>query len=198
MSKTIDFERALEQALADGDVRMDPGGFMRLITEALLAVRGTRPPTDPARQLTETEAAELRRGGLAPSADQGAFERVRARTAADMAALLADALSTADAASRMGVDPSRVRQLLAERRLLATRDGGEWRVLDVQFTDEGLVPNIGAVVSALPEGLPPLAAAIWLRTPEPDLEVAGEPVSPIAWLSAGGDPERVRPLAADL
>ncbi len=198
MSTTIDFERALEQALADGDVHMDPGGFMRLITEALLAVRGTRPPTDPARQLTETEAAELRRGGLAPSADQGAFERVRARTAAEMAALLADALSTADAASRMGVDPSRVRQLLAERRLLATRDGGEWRVLDVQFTDDGLVPNIGAVVSALPDGLPPLAAAIWLRTPEPDLEVAGEPVSPIAWLSAGGDPERVRPLAADL
>jgi hypothetical protein len=198
VSTTIDFERALEQALADGDVRMDPGGFMRLIREALLAVRGTRPPTDPARQLTETEATELRRGGLAPTADQGAYERVRARTAAEMAALLADALSTADAASRIGVDPSRVRQLLAERRLLATRDGGEWRVLDVQFTDDGLVPNIGAVVSALPEGLPPLAAAMWLRTPEPDLEVAGEPVSPIAWLSAGGDPERVRPLAADL
>lgn len=198
MSTTIDFERALKQALADGDVRMDPGGFMRLITDALLAVRGTRPPNDPVRQLTETEAAELRRGGLAPRADHGAYERVRARTAADMAALLADALSTADAASRMGVDPSRVRQLLAERRLLATRNGGEWRVLDVQFTEEGLVPNIGAVVSALPEGLPPLAAAIWLRTPEPDLEVAGEPVSPIAWLSAGGDPERVRPLAADL
>jgi hypothetical protein len=98
----------------------------------------------------------------------------------------------------MGVDPSRVRQLLAGHRLLASRDGGEWRILDVQFSGEGLVPNIGQVVSALPEGMPPLAAARWLRAPEPDLEIAGESVSPIEWLTAGGEPERVRSLAADL
>ena len=198
MTTTIDIERALEDALAEADVRIDAGAFLRLISEALRTVRGTRVEADPAGQLTESDVAELRRGGLAPTADHGAYERVRARTAAEMAALLSGALSTADAAGRMGVDPSRVRQLLAERRLLAARDGGEWRILELQFTAHGLVPNIGAVVAALPEGLPPLAAAIWLRTPEVDLEVAGEAVSPIEWLIAGGDPERVQPLAADL
>jgi excisionase family DNA binding protein len=198
LSTTIDIERALEEALADGDIQMDAGGFVRLLRDALRTVRGTRVGADPAGQLTQAEVAELRRGGLAPTADHAAYERVRARTAAEMAALLSRALSTTDAATRMGVDPSRVRQLLAERRLLAARDGGEWRILDLQFTSDGLVPNIGPVVAALPEGMPPLAAAIWLRTPEPDLEVAGEPVSPIEWLTAGGDPERLRPLAADL
>lgn len=194
----IDLARALEDALVEADVRVDAGAFLRLVSEALRTVRGTRLEADPARQLTQADVAELTRGGLVPTADHAAFERVRARTAAEMAALLSGALSTADAAGRMGVDPSRVRQLLAERRLLAARDGGEWRILEVQFTADGLVPNIGAVVAALPDGLPPLAAAIWLRTPEPDLEVAGEPVSPIEWLIAGGDPERIRPLAADL
>ena len=155
-------------------------------------------PSDPVSRLTEAELAELRRGGLAPSADRGAHERVRARTAAQLATLLARTLSTAEAARRMGVDPRRVRQLLAQRRLLGVRDGHAWRILDVQFTPDGLVPNIGLVVAALPEGLPPLVAATWLHTPEPDLEVAGEPVAPIAWLTAGGDPERVRLLAADL
>ncbi len=198
MSATIDIELALEEALAAGDIRMDADGFVRLLRDALLAVRGARVPDDPASQLTQAEVLKLRRGGLAPSTDQGTYERVRARTAADLAVLLASALSTADAATRMGVDPSRVRQLLGERRLLAMRHGSEWRILDLQFTAHGLVPNIGSVVAALPDGLPPLAAAMWLRTPEPDLEVAGEPVSPIEWLTAGGDPERVRPLAADL
>jgi excisionase family DNA binding protein len=187
----------LEDALADADIRMDAVAFLRLLAETLRGVRGAR-VDEPASQLTQADVVELRRGGLAPTADHGAYDRVRARTGAEMAALLSRALSTAEAAARMGVDPSRVRQLLAEHRLLASRDGGEWRILDVQFSGDGLVPNIGQVVSALPEGMPPLAAARWLRSPEPDLEIAGESVSPIEWLTAGGEPERVRSLAADL
>jgi len=198
VARTIDLERDLEEALADGDIQMDTGSFLRLLGDVLRSFRGVRVEADPASQLTQADVAELRRGGLAPTADHAAYERVRARTAAEMAALLSRALTTNDAATRMGVDPSRVRQLLAERRLLAARDGVEWRILDLQFSGDGLVPNIGSIVAALPDGMPPLAAAIWLRTPEPDLEVAGEPVSPIEWLTAGGDPERVIPLAADL
>ncbi len=89
-------------------------------------------------------------------------------------------------------------QLLAQRRLLGVRDGRAWRILDVQFTPDGLVPNIGLVVAALPQGLPPLVAAGWLGIPAPDLEIGGEAVSPIDWLTVGSDPERVTLLAADL
>jgi hypothetical protein len=195
---TIDIERALDETLAENDIRMDAGRFVQLLRETLRDVRGTRAAADPASQLTQAEVDALRRGGLTPTADEGAYVRVRSRTAMEMAALLSRALTTRAAASRMGVDPSRVRQLLAEGRLLGARDGSEWRVLDVQFGPDGLVPNIGRVVVALPDGMPPLAAAIWLRTPEPDLEIAGEPVSPVEWLTAGGDPGRVSALAADL
>ena len=198
MSATADIETAIAEALAEADIKMDPRGFISLLRDTLRAMRGPRVQANPASQLTSAEVTALRRGGLAPTADLGAYERVRARTAAAMTALMASALSTSEAATRLGVDASRVRQLLAERRLLAAREGGEWRVLEVQFGDRGLVPNIGQVVASLPAGMPPLAAASWLVAPEPDLEVAGRAVSPIEWLSAGGDPERVSALAADL
>ena len=198
MSTTYDIEAAIRETLSEADIRMEPRGFVGLVRDALRTMRGPRAQADPASQLTSAEVAELRRGGLAPTADFEAYWRVRARTAATMSALMASSLSTGEVAARLGVDASRVRQLLAERRLLGARDGGEWRILDVQFGDGGLVPNIGQVVSSLPEEIPPLAAASWLTAPEPDLEVAGRAVSPIEWLSAGGDPERVSALAADL
>ena len=153
---------------------------------------------DPASQLTSAEAAELRRGGVSPTTNAASYDRVRAATGARFASMLAKALSTAEAAARLDVDASRIRQLLAERRLLGIRDGAEWRLLDVQFRDRGLVPNIGQVIAALPDGLPPFVAASWLGTPESDLEIDDEAVSPIEWLSAGGDPERVAQLAHDL
>ena len=198
MSGTADIETTIKETLAEADIHMDPRGFVRLVRDTLRAMRATRVQADPTSQLTSAEMAALRRGGLAPTADLGAYQRVRVRTAAALTALMASALSTSEAATRLGVDASRVRQLLADRRLLAAREGGEWRILDVQFTDRGLVPNIGTVVASLPAEIPPLAAASWLTVPEPDLEVAGRAMSPIEWLSAGGDPERVSALAADL
>ena len=147
MSATADIETAIAEALAEADIKMDPRGFISLLRDTLRAMRGPRVRADPASQLTRAEVTALRRGGLTPTGDFGAYERVRARTAAAMTALMASALSTSEAASRLGVDASRVRQLLAERRLLAAREGGEWRVLEVQFGDRGLVPNIGQVVA---------------------------------------------------
>lgn len=198
MTTIADTEAGLQEALREGDINMESDSFLALLRGALQAVRGTRIHANPLSQLTSAEAAELRRGGLAPTADFGAYDRVRAKTAADMAAILSRALSTAEAATRLGVDPSRVRQLLSERRLLGARDGGEWRVLDVQFAGDGLVPNVGQVASALPVEMPFLAAALWLTSPEPDLEMGDRAVSPIEWLSAGGDPARVADLARDL
>lgn len=151
-----------------------------------------------ASQSTRAVTRELRRGGAGPTDNIAAYDRVRGATAIEMAALLSRALSTADAAARLNVDRHRIRRLLAERQLLGVRAGRRWRILDVQFVDDGLVPNIGRVVSALPNDLPALAAAIWLTSAEPDLDVAGRPHSPIEWLSSGGDVERVRALAHDL
>lgn len=188
----------VEDALSEAGISMDVNRFLQLVGEALKTVRLQRAVVDARSQLTRAELVELRRGGLAVTSDLSASQRARGRTAAETAALLTTALTTAQAAQRLGVDASRIRQLLAGRELLAIKEGGEWRILELQFADGRLVPNISVVVRALPPRLPLLAAANWLRTPEPDLEFEGQPLSPIEWLSAGGDPERARALAAEL
>jgi hypothetical protein len=193
-----DTRTEIEQALAEADIQMDAGRFVGVVRDALRSVRHRRVEAEPSTQLTKGEVAELRAGGLASEADLRAYGRVRARTAADITALLATALTTTEAAKRLGVDPSRVRQLLGSGQLLAAKEAGEWRVLELQFADDRLVPNISQVVRALPPGLPLLAAANWLTTPEPDLELEGEPASPLRWLAAGGDVERLRRVVADL
>jgi excisionase family DNA binding protein len=152
----------------------------------------------PSSQVTKEQLAELRAGGLVPPRDAQVYDQVRAKTVADLADLLATALSLSEAAQRLGVDSSRVRQLLSDRQLLAIKAGGEWRILDIMFIGPRLVPNIGVVVQALPRELPVLAAATWLTTPNSDLELDGKPVSPLEWLRAGGDARRARRLAADL
>ena len=198
MVTAMDATAEIEAALADAHIRLDVPDFVALVRSALRNAGGARVATDPRTQVTAAEQAELRRGGLAISADAAAYDRVRAGTAVATATLLASSMSTSEAARRLGVDPSRVRQMLGGRQLLAARDGGEWRIPELQFAGDRLVPNIGAVVQALPEDLPLYGAATWLTTPEPDLELRGRALSPVEWLSAGGDPERVRALAADL
>lgn len=195
---TIDTAAELERALADADIRIDVARFVGLLRECLQSIGRQRADVDPRTQLTAAETAELRKGGLSPTRNREARDRVRVRTATDTVALLATSLTTAEAAKRLGVDPSRIRQLLSERRLLATKDGGEWRLLALQFTDDRMIPNIGAVIESLPAGMPVLAAANWLATPEPDLEIGGRPATPIDWLRSGGDPGRVVELTADL
>lgn len=154
--------------------------------------------TGAASQLTETDVREVVAGGLRADAGLGPFDRVRAITVAQTAALYASTLTVAEAAERLRVDPSRIRQMLSERSLLATKDTREWRILDLQFGGDRLVPNIAVVARDFPDGMPLLAIANWLTSPKADLEVEGAPVSPLEWLSAGGDPERVARLAGDL
>lgn len=194
----IDTAAELERLLADSDIRIDVTRLLGMLRDSLQSIGRQRADVDPRTQLTATETAELRKGGLSPTRQREARDRVRIRTATDMVALLATSLTTAEAARRLGVDPSRVRQLLSERRLLATKDGGEWRLLALQFADDRLIPNIGAVIESLPAGMPVLAATNWLTTPESDLEVGGRPVTPLDWLRSGGDPARVVELTADL
>jgi len=194
----IDMRSEIEEALDKSGIDMDAARFVDLLREALGSVGHRRRDGDPAGRLTVSDLEELRAGGLEASADLVAYDEVRARTAAQTAALLATSLSTAQAAKRLGVDSSRVRQMLGDRSLLGMKDGSAWRILEIQFEGRGLVPNVRKVARAIPEGLPLLGVVNWLTTPEPDLEFDGQPLSPLQWLSAGGDAESVSALAADL
>lgn len=99
---------------------------------------------------------------------------------------------------RLGVHVSRIRQMLTAGTLYGFQVDGQWRIPLLQFTEAGLAPQLGPVLAALDRTLHPVAVCRWLRLPSPDLEADGKALSPIAWLSAGYDPEPVRRLAADL
>jgi hypothetical protein len=121
-----------------------------------------------------------------------------ARTAAATAVLLAASLTVAEAATLLGVDPSRIRQRLAAGSLYGLKRADGWRLPRFQFADGRLVPGIERVLPHLDRALHPLAVVRWFEQPDPDLEIDDAPVSPRAWLLAGGDPAPVATLAADL
>ena len=56
----------------------------------------------------------------------------------------------------------------------------------MQFTDDGQVPGLDAVLQALPENMQPLSIHGLLTTPQPSLVVDGAPTSVVDWLLTGG------------
>ncbi len=124
--------------------------------------------------------------------------RVRARTAEWQARLLAQCLTTTEAADLLGLPVARVRHMLRRRELVATKAFGRWHILPWQFDGPRLVPKMPVVAQAIPPDLSFLAAANWVSLPNSDLEVNGEPVSPLEWLRSGGDAELAAELARAL
>jgi hypothetical protein len=170
------------------------------------ALEAALPPygaVDARQALPNAELAFLREAGvgldeLAPL--DPSVPAPELRTAARAASLLATSLTVAQAAERLGVDPSRVRQRLGNKTMYGIRANGEWRLPLFQFVDDGsgVVPGFGDIVPAL-VGLYPVDVATWFTTPDPDL-VAGEdtPVSPREWLLGGGGEQVLRPLIEEL
>jgi len=112
--------------------------------------------------------------------------------------MLDGAFSVAEAAKRLRVDQSRVRQLLSTGALYGVKLHGEWRLPAFQFTNRGVVPGIQQVLRELPDDLHPVEVLEWFRNPDPDLEIGENSVSPLDWLRSGGEPERVSAVARDL
>lgn len=196
-------EPAVDSTLAYLHARgldIEPGELPGMLVEALESMHRTLYPRDPAAELPEAETAALRRGGfrMAPAAaeDGGAL----ARTAAEYAALLETSLAAGDTARLLGVDPSRIRQLLAARRVYGLQVKGAWRIPLFQFDRNRLLPGIEEVVPRLAAGLHPVAVYRWFTTPSPDLapEDLDRALSPREWLLAGYPPSAVADLAGDL
>lgn len=153
-----------------------------------------------AAELTAAEADALRAGGfdLVPRPPPADDPLVRTITAC--AALIEGSLTTGQAAARLRIDPSRVEQRLAERRLYGIRPHGDWLLPRFQFGTVSTLPGLGEVVEALDPELHPLAVQAFFLRPNDELEDERlrEPVSPRDWLAAGLDPVRVRRLAEHL
>jgi excisionase family DNA binding protein len=121
------------------------------------------------------------------------------RAAAEYAALLASSLSTAELAQRLGVDESRVRQLLSEHALYGIKGRKAWRIPAFQLDDTGrrLLPGLHLIIPHLADAHP-VEVASWFTSPQVDLEGPDEvPLSPRQWLLTGGDPRVLATVAEE-
>ncbi|MCA0907713.1 hypothetical protein LCM27_15025 [Ruegeria marisrubri] len=117
------------------------------------------------------------------------------------AALVATAIPVREAASRLGISPSRLRQRLKERSLLGVRlaDGRSWGIPAFQFTSDGEVPGLREVLREMRSDLSPVQVFAFFTTPQPDLENDnGNPMTPLRWLLAGQDPDNVSFCAREI
>jgi hypothetical protein len=160
------------------------------LARALESLPSIRPH---AAALSEAEAALFDKSDFAE--DGQAYARVTVETLGRTARLISTAYSAKDAADLLGVNESRVRQRRADRTLWAIEDGGGWVFPALQFEDEegrrGQIRGLDQVLRVLPGDLHPLSVAGFLTTPQADLRIGGQPLSPLDWLRSGGD---VRPV----
>ena len=187
-------------------LRRDPsfeGGAVALVHVEgdLLQLRFLHPLFEgEASMLTASEESALARGGVEPVSEEDVAV-VQARAASAFQELRDSSLTVDEAAARLGVNTSRVRQRLGERSLYGLKDGNTWLLPAFQFRPSGLVPGVGVVVRNMPPDISALAAARWFTTPNPDLCTRDEderPLTPLQWLLVGNPPEAAAELAAAL
>lgn len=189
----------LRTALNSADLGSDVPRFVRLVGEALREIRASDRHIGGPADLARRDVAELRAIGFEPgTAPPRAYRGATERTAAKMTALFAESVSVDVVAERLGVHPSRVRQLLGERSLYGLKTGSEWRIPAFQFVGDRLVHNLGAVIRATPESLHPIALQNWFTRADGALTIDGIALSPREWLESGGDPATVAAIASDL
>jgi excisionase family DNA binding protein len=155
---------------------------------------------DEGSTLTSSEESALNEGGVEDVSDED-VRVVQAQAAAAYQDLRATSLTVEEAARRLGVNASRIRQRLADRSLYGLKDGNTWLLPAFQFRSRALVPGVSAVFRRLPPDISPLAAARWFTSPNPDLctrDTDERPLTPLQWLLGGNPPEAAAELAAAL
>lgn len=170
------------------------------LNAALRRVLDTMPTLlygEPGTELTDGEQAVLKEGGVDLEAvlDRDPV----AETTVQYAAIIESSLTVKEAAGRVGKPESQVRQMIARRTLYSILLDNRRYVPIFQFEkDGGLLPNITKVNVALNADLHPVEVFEWYTQPDLDLFInndVAQTVSPIAWLSSGGDLRKVVTLA---
>lgn len=188
------FVDALDQVVRE--LRDHPGRM----TSATAALRATAAAVGSRTAPLALPAAERKLWQeLGASFDADSVVEAEATAAAAFADLVErSVVGDAAVAELLGVDRTRISQRLASRSLYAFTGPGDRCFPRWQFAGRRTVPGLRTVLEALDAGLHPLTVDHWFRTPSVDLEVAGESVSPAAWLATSGRPAVLAELAADL
>jgi hypothetical protein len=158
-------------------------------------------PDASASRLTEAEESILREhGGMTmPEGDENSVRRAVLRaSSSNLADEARESVTVEQAARALAVDGSRVRHRVRDRALYGFKIGGGLRLPVWQFHRHEPIPGLRAVLAALPTDMHPLEVAGLMTTPDPELAVSDEPVSPRDWLIGGGDVGAVVAVAEDL
>lgn len=191
-------ERAMKDFITSRGLEETPESLNEALRTVLESMVPTAYETAPSG-LTTAEQRVLVEGGL--RLDRGPGPDPMADTVARYAAIVVRSLSSRVASERLGVAPSRIRQMVVDRSLYSFLLDGTRHIPDFQFSDAGLVPNIASVNRALDPGAHPVAVYNWYHAPNSDLFVEGDVdrlASPLDWLNAGYELERLVLIAADL
>lgn len=173
------------------------------LNAALQAVLDAMPTTlygEPRDELTPAELAVMKAGGVDLEATP---ERDPiAETAVQFAAIIDSSLTTKEAAGRLRMPESQVRQMIARRTLYSVLLNNRRYIPIFQFEkDGGLVPNITKVNAALSPDLHPVEVHDWFTQPDLDLFMGDDvdaTISPLTWLRSGGDFKKLTMLARRL
>lgn len=140
---------ALENVLTKAGLNVKPSEFLALVEDA---ARRLKPPNpEPAHYLSPEQRAALEDVGLDLSPQSEDERDYRARTVAAHTVLAESALTVGEAAALLGVDDSRIRHRLKERRLTGWKAQGGWRLPNWQFTPSGVLPGLDVVLRAVPK-----------------------------------------------
>jgi len=149
--------------------------------------------------LTDHELSLLAAGGFPAPATS--LSDAITQVAGEVGVLIASALSQAQAAKRLGVDASRIRQRIAQRTLYAVQGNTSSKVLPLfQFTESGTLPHLEKIIPVISASAHPMAVQRFFLSPTPDLysEETASPLSPRDWLLTGHSPDLVIRMAADV
>ncbi|MEA2023193.1 MAG: hypothetical protein U9N79_02750 [Actinomycetota bacterium] len=108
------------------------------------------------------------------------------------------ALTVRAVAGLLGVNGSRIRQRLADHSIYGVKRDNKWRIPKWQFDDKGLLPGIDEFNRHIDHDVDVVELHGFLHSPNVDLVVNGERISPLVWLQAGLDAEPVGQIAATL
>ena len=172
------------------------------VAAAFLRAHPIYPVQPTSNALSEQEEAFLLQGGAAGVGTydkEGAAQNITV-IAAEYAQMVATSLSQQQAARRLGVSTSRVRQRLDNGSLYAV-DGPAGRVCPkFQFADGGTLPGLEAVLGVISAGAHPVVVQRFFLTPSADLEsdTLDQALCPRDWLLTGHSPDAVILLAREL
>ncbi len=170
------------------------------LNNALKVVLGSMEPVvygDAKRGLTTVEQEVLKDAGF--TLERKAGPDPLAETAVKYAAIVKRSLSSKAVSKKLGLADSRVRQMISDRSLYSFLIDHNRYIPDFQFVDNKLVPNLARVNRSLSTSMHPVAVYNWYHLPHVDLFVnddIDQTVSPLEWLKAGENIEKVVFLAS--